>query len=86
MKIQELVYRLSKIMDVYPEKDVVIEVFDTKESRIIRGWMFDVIINNAKDVVEIRQKKFRGWNVYIDSRTKDIEDLEKSLCTNDENS
>lgn len=86
MKIEELIDRLSKIRDIYPEKDVVIEVFDTKESRITRGWMFDVAINNAKDIVEIRQKKFRGWNVYINSRTKDIEDLEKNLCTNDENS
>lgn len=79
MKIQELIDELSKIRDKDPEKDVVIEVFDTKESRITRGWMFDIIIDNSKDVVKIRQKKFRGWNVYIDSRTKDIEELEKSL-------
>lgn len=86
MNIQELIDELSKIRDKDPEKDVVIEVFDTKESRITQGWMFDVTINNTKEVVEIRQKKFRGWNVYIDSRTKDIEELEKSLCTNEENS
>lgn len=68
---------------VHPEKDVVIEVFDIKESRITRGWMFDIVIDNSKDVVKIRQKKFRGWNLYLCSRTKDIEELEKSLCTNE---
>ena len=86
MKIQELIGELSKIRDKDPEKDVVIEVFDTKESRIIRGWMFDIIIESTKEVIKIRQKKFRGWNVYVNSRTKDIEELEKSLCTKEENS
>lgn len=84
MKIQELIDELSKIRDKdpeNPEKDVVIEVFDIKKSMITRGWMFDIVIEHTKEVVKIRQKKFRGWNVYIGSRTKDIEDLEKSLCT-----
>ena len=42
--------------------------------------MFDLVIEHTKDVVKIRQKKFRGWNTYIGPRTKDIDELEKSLC------
>ena len=83
MKIQELINELSKIRDKYPEKDVVIEVFDTKECKITQGWMFDLVIEDARELVKIRQKKFRGWNVYTEA-TKDIEKLENSLCTNDE--
>lgn len=83
MRIQELIDELSKIRNKDPEKDVVIEVFDIKESKITRGWMFDIVIDDTKDMVKIRQKKFRGWNVYLDSRTKDIEELENSLCTDE---
>jgi hypothetical protein len=83
MKIQELIGELSKIRDKYPEKDVVIEVFDIKECKITRGWMFDLVIEDAKEQVKIRQWKFRGWNLYTES-TKDIEEIEDNLCPTNE--
>lgn len=79
MKIQELIDELSKIRDKDPEKDVVIEVFDTKESRITRGWTFELVIKDAKEHVKLRQKKCRGWNLY-DKVTKDLEEIEDGLC------
>ncbi len=86
MKIQELINELSKIRDNNPEKDVVIEVFDIKESRIIQGWVFDLVIEDGQELVKIRQKKYRGWNLYTGSRSRDLEELEKSLCgANNEN-
>lgn len=83
MKIQELIDELSKIRDKKSDIDVVVEVFDIKERRITRGWMFDLAIQDDKEMVKIRQKKFRGLNLYAESRTKDIEELENSLCTNE---
>ena len=47
MKIQELIDELSKIRDTKPDADVVIEVFDIKNSTILKGWMFDITIKNA---------------------------------------
>lgn len=86
MKIQELIDELSKIRDkeqtakcCHPEKDVVIEVFDIKKSRITRGWIFDLVIEYAREHVKLRQKKCRGWNLYTES-TKQIEEIEDSLC------
>lgn len=86
MKIQELIDELSKIRDKDPEKDVVIEVFDIKKSRITRGWIFDLVIEDAREHVKLRQKKCRGWNLYTES-TRQIEEIEDSLCPkNEENS
>ena len=80
MRIQELIDELSKIRDNgQTEKDVVIEVFDIKGGKLTKGWMFDIVIENAKEHIKLRQKKYRGWNLYLDNRTKDIEELEKSM-------
>ncbi len=79
MKAQELIDELSKIRDKDPEKDVVIEIFDIKKSRITRGWIFDLVMEDAKEHVKLRQKKYRGWNLYTES-TKQIEEIEDSLC------
>lgn len=79
MNIQELIGELSKIRDCHPEKDVVIEVFDIKQSRITKGWMFDLVIEDAKEHVKLRQKKCRGWNLYT-KVTKDLEEIEDGLC------
>jgi hypothetical protein len=76
MKIQELIDELSKIRDKDPEKDIVIEVFDTKKSRITRGWIFDLVIEDAREHVKLRQNKYRGWNLYTES-TKQIEEIEE---------
>ena len=83
MKIEELIEKLSRIRDRNPEKDVIIEVFDIKECKITRGWMFDLQVEDSKEQVKLRQKKFRGWNLYTES-TKDIEEIESSLCPKSE--
>ena len=62
---------------------MIIEVFDIKECKITRGWMFDLQVEDSKEQVKLRQKKFRGWNLYTES-TKDIEEIESSLCPKSE--
>jgi len=79
MKMQELIDALSKIRDTSPEKDVVIEVFDIKKRRITKGYMFELVIQNDKDLVKIRQKRLRGHCLYAE-RTEDLEEIEKGLC------
>lgn len=83
MKIQELIDELSKIRDKDPEKDVIIEIFDIKNNRITRGWIFDLAIYDTREHVKLRQKKYRGWNLYTES-AKDIEEIEDSLCPKNE--
>lgn len=81
MKIQELIDQLSEIRDANPEKDVVIEVFDIRQSRITKGYMFELVIQNDKDKVKIRQKELRGYCLYVDAeRTEDLEKIEAGLC------
>ncbi len=84
MKIQELIDKLSEIRDTSPEKDVVIEVFDIRLSRITKGYMFELAIQNDKDIVKLRQMKLRGYCLYAD-RTEDLEEIEEGLCPEDKN-
>ena len=79
MKIQELIDKLSEIRDTNPEKDVVIEVFDIRQSRVDKGYMFELAIQNDKDLIRIRQTKLRGYCLYAE-RTEDMEEIEAGLC------
>lgn len=79
MKIQALIDALSQIRDTEPEKDVVIEVFNIRKSRITKGYMFELVIQNDIDKVKIRQSRLRGYCLYAE-RTEDLEKIEKGLC------
>jgi hypothetical protein len=79
MKIQELIDQLSEIRDIDPDKGVVIEVFDIKNSTITVGYTFEPIVHNAEDRVRIRPIKQTGHCVYQES-TKDLKEIENGLC------